>query len=489
MAADGCRGDAEVALGGEAEEVELHLGGGLARHAALLQEGAEGDLGGVRLGLLHHGVEEAGVACAASPPGELVVDEVAEEPGVVLVRCTAAARHVVAMGREERVEHVREGAARTVLVRADPEGVVALVPAEGVAHREEARVDESAPLERGVATRAEEVEPPRLQARERVRLPVRLVRELLLVDLVVDAPLRALAPVSAVGYVVHAHEHHPASERIDRPPAAVGTLHHAEEARGVLLDLWGEAVGRIRRKGFRRLRAGTGFLTCGIERGEASAEPAVRVKCGTSARDGGGRGAIYCARSSRRKRESPDEEELAGRVAHLALDARAVRKEREGVCLAVAPRTVLPETLLLQLVRDLREPRAIARLAQFEEMSAGVPLVVRRRLHEGEVPIVAFVVDERDAERGPAVRAGGRGRDRSGHLDLRGARRGLVHGESAAGPARNCVVAERPREGVGVPLLKGDGKRGGAGNRARQGARQDKQMFFHAPIIPYSPCG
>ena len=199
VAADGCRGDAEVALGGEAEEVELHLGGGLARHAALLQEGAEGDLGGVRLGLLHHGVEEAGVACAASPPGELVVDEVAEEPGVVLVRRAAAARHVVAVGREQRVEHVREGAARTVLVRTDPEGVVVFVPAEGVAHREEARVDESAALERGIAARAEEVEAPRLQARERVRLPVRLVRELLLVDLVVDAPPRGGRSASCAG--------------------------------------------------------------------------------------------------------------------------------------------------------------------------------------------------------------------------------------------------------------------------------------------------
>ena len=462
MAADGGRGDAEVALGGEAEEVELHLGGGLARHAAFLQEGPEGDLGGVRLGLLHHGVEEAGVARAAAPPGEFVVDEVAEEPGIVLVRRALLARHVVAVGGELRVEHVREGAARTVLVRADPEGVVVLVPAEGVAHREEARVDESAALECGIAARAEEVEAPRLQARERVRLPVRLVRELLLVDLVMHAPLRALAPVTLVAHVVHAHEHHAASERVDRPPAAVRALHHAEEARGSLLDLGGEAVGFIRGKGFRRFCARPRFLARGVERGEASAESAVRVERGASARDGG-----------RGERETPGEDQLSGGVAHLALNARAVRFEGEGVGLAVAPRAVLLGTFLLELVRDLREPRAVAHLAQLEEVSAGIPLVVRRRLHEGEVPVIAFVVDERHAERGPAVRAGGRGRDRGGHLDLRGARRGLVCGESA-GLAGNRVVAEGPRDGVGVPLFKGNGKRCGTDNCAREGARQDK---------------
>ena len=64
-------------------------------------------------------------------------------------------------------------------------------------------MDEPAVLEGGIASRAEEVEAPLLQAGERIFLPVNLVRELPLVHLVVDAALSALAVVPLVLHMIY----------------------------------------------------------------------------------------------------------------------------------------------------------------------------------------------------------------------------------------------------------------------------------------------
>ena len=283
VAADRLAGNAEIEVRRALQERKLHFGGRLARHPLLREERPLRDLCAVRLRKLRDRVEEARILRAAAPPGELVVNEVAKEPGIVPMWRALPPRLIVRPCGEAGMEHVREGRARPVLVRTDVIIGIAAIPAESIADREEDRVDQSPMLEVSVAARAEQIESPRLQALQGVRLPVRLVRELDLVHLVVMALPRTLAVMAPVGDVVDAKEHRPAAKRIDHPPAAV-LLDHPEEARRLLRHARHEAlacVGRDRGCGFR-----THLGPHCVERGKRPAETAVRMQRGTPAGDG-----------------------------------------------------------------------------------------------------------------------------------------------------------------------------------------------------------
>ena len=251
VAADRLARETEIEVGREFEEVELHRLARRPRHAAFCEELLLCDPGAMRLGQRGDRVEQARVGTAAAPPRQFVVDEVAEEPGIVAVRGAGLAG--ARPDREVRMEDVRKRRTRTMLVRANEVVGVARVPAQAVADRKEDGMHETAVLERHVAARPQEVETPRLQTLQRVRLPVRLVRELRLHRLVVVGLPDPLAVVAPVRHMVHAQQHHAAAERVDHPPPAVLLL-HAEEARRRRRHLRHEAVALIGGEGRPRLR-------------------------------------------------------------------------------------------------------------------------------------------------------------------------------------------------------------------------------------------
>ena len=352
VAADRLARHAEVDVRRELKERQLVVGGWRALHAALREELPLGDLSAVRVGELRHRVEESGVAASAPPPRELVVDEVSEEPRVVAVRGAADARLPVRPLRKLRMEHVGERGARTVFVGADVEVGAIRIPAKPVADGEEHGMHEPTVLEGWIASRAEEVEAPLLEACERVLLPVNLVRELPLVYLMVDAALSALAEVSMVLHVVDAEQHHAPSKRIDHAPASV-LLHDTEESSRLVRDVSEKTVARVRRHVLSFL--GDGDITPELRVDERAAEQASGMKRRAATQDG------ICSR----KRECTREQRFTRGVFNLACDFARSAVETQGhtICLTVLPRALVYVPQTLELVNALRKPDAVAHFA------------------------------------------------------------------------------------------------------------------------------
>ena len=326
-----------------------------------------------------------------------------------------------------------------------------------------------------LAAGAEQVEAPRLETLQRVRLPVRLVRELHLVRLVVEAPPRALAVVPPVGDVVDAEQHGPAPERVDDPPAPV-LLDDAEEARCRVRHARHEARARVGRERCLRFGARTRLRTRRVRRGERPPETARRLQRRASARHGLHR--ALCVRLREGVAHFPDDR--AARVLHGAGDAVRRTRKRDLVGRAVDPARRLAVVRCLQAVHMLGEPDAVAHFGKFEEPPPARHAL--RRLHERHVPEVAVVVDERDAERGPPVRPHRPlRRDARGDADARAARRRLMDREAAGEATRaNRLrgVIERPGKRVVRPVRARTGKR-----RRRDGQphnqTQSKEVSFH----------
>ena len=118
---------------------------------------------------------------------------------------------------------------------------------------------------------------------------------------------------------------------------------------------------------------------------------------------------------------------------------------------------------------------------KLEEMLALTRIFTRRRLHQGQVPEVAVVVDDRDAERSPAVRTCDGRSYRGGNRNLRGARRSETRGESTHGGTFCRSVAERPSDGIAIPFLGRHGRRFRNGERPHQqhGGKRDRMTVLH----------
>ena len=304
--------------------------------------------------------------------------------------------------------------------------------------------------------------------------------------------MRALAPVPLVADVVHAQQHDAAPERIDRPPASVILLHHAEEACRLVRDPLHEAVGCVGRKYLLRDHLRTRLGACDVDFREYALEPAVNVQARTAACDGGRAGArpSRCGRNklrpSRRELVTACEYHLAGRILDLAADSRRIARENKAIRLAVAPTPGMTRLSALQLVNGLREPFSFLHLAQLEEVATRIPLVVRRRLHKREMPVVAAVVHERHAYRGPTVRAARLGPYQRGDRHLGGAF-GLESRQVAKSLCAHApdLGVERPCDRVQLP--QGDGTVNGIGDSRHDGSQQrEKNAFFHAASIPYT---
>ena len=174
---------------------------------------------------------ERGLLGRAAPPRELVVEEVAEEIGIVLLRGAELGGALVAESGPVGMAHVRECGARAALeVR---KLVVRAEAAELLPHFELHGVRETAVLELGGASGAEGVEAPVAEACERFVGPCGLVAaEALRVLVAVGHGLQGFAPVAVPVGVIYAAEERRRAVGRDGPPAAAGILRDAPEAGG-----------------------------------------------------------------------------------------------------------------------------------------------------------------------------------------------------------------------------------------------------------------
>ena len=429
------------------------------------------------------GVEEAGRRHrkAVAPPCQLVVDEPADEPGVVLEGCALFAGAPLARRRELRVEDVGQSSARGVFPFADvPVGVAAAdaLPELDVAHVRKRLVGEQ-PQGAGVA---EHREAPVREPRQGFVGPGfdgRVVRG----DEAAVGRVAERVAVRALRLdVLRCGEDHGAAGRVDRPVAAVDRL-DVEKAGGRSADArlrTGGDKGREPRR-FRRgagHRRQGGWRRAGLDRDirKNAAHLAVHVEGGPPWKRGtGGDG------------ESLAEDRLAGRgVADPALHAIRRADELEVVFAAILP---VGGLLAAQARGDvlLRAPDAVRHGLQLEAVpGAGVV----GRLHDRELPVVVRRDVGVHAESGPVgIVAAIHGdasadRQRFGRRRRRGAKRGA---ECPAG-------AVRPRqEGMRVKVEVRLGGRGGhdGGNRERdcgeaRRAARGRGRFFDG-IHAFSP--
>ena len=289
------------------------------------------------------------------------------------------------------MEDVREARARTAVAGKDVELVA--VAGEVLADVDDVSVRKAAPQEDG-RRRGEEVEAPRADAREGVGGPV-VERRILSGDC---AGVWGVAKRRVEEAVVRHHADSGEEEAlpigIHEPPAPVLGTRGAIELGGI----------RVSGFGFRGIwHPAPGSRNTSRLYAREVADDAVEPERGAAGGD-----------VPRIKRVAPAEEELAAlRVAHLALDAFAVKGEAEAVGAAPLPGGASADVgLHLQRGVHLRGP---ATLRHGDGALAGLGLVKR------QIPVVAWRLE--DGYRGGAVGLGGLSLRREGGLNGQNGRR------------------------------------------------------------------
>ena len=430
-------------------------------------QGCQRALGRVRRIFFHHGVKESGVRRATPPPRQLVVDEIAEQPGIVAVRLAAGPRHIPAIGLEVRMKDVRKGRARPPFVRCD---LVLVAQCRQIrADVEKLGVHQPAMLEPRRAARPQHVEAPLFQAAQRFALPLGLIGIFLPVFLAIGRVAQLLAPMAMIGHVIHAQQHQAAPQRIDRPPASIRLLDDAEKA-GRLIPHVRHAVRHIKRR-HRRLRRG--LFRRGLRprrsHGAVNAHDTGHAQRGPSD-----------AHRSRRKGKAPAQDQPAVRRENRAGDALRIHAERQSVRLSEGPwqrRRFID--LHLQVV--LHRPLAVAHLAQLHHRPA---TLLRRHLHQCQLPVVVGIRHDRHPSDSPAVAPRLLRREERLDRDGGGERCRLIHGDAVpvGGNTLDLLRPEAPRQRIAEPSVAAGRQCRQLRAHSRHGHRQQNHTHPESPI-------
>ena len=344
----------------------------------LLQQREPGLLARMVSRLLPHLGEQPFRPPRLAEPLQFVVEEVAQQPGIVRVRCAHAAGNQVAVARPVGAEHVREAGPRGA--RTD---VVA--PGKPAAQRQKLDVRQALVAQRGRVAGGQRVEAPGLEPLQRGRRPVGLAAVFLLRHAAVRRIAQFFAPVPLIADVVGADPVEAVPVRINQPPAVVELL-GVEEPRRLAVH-----PGRTRRSVLRVRRDGRGrgrqrLRGAGAEGGVARRK-AGRRQCGYAA---GRRAPVELVAEPRA--------DLARALADHPFNAGGVQREPQPVDMAVFPWESAALPRRRRQVRGrfvLRQPLPVETFAQLDEMT--VPFV-GRPLTEREVPIILVI--EADGQRG-----------------------------------------------------------------------------------------